>query len=107
MIVKDSQTIRRRSVGGSYTFQTPRVILGFIKACQLFKVAALNSETNHLTISDAIACRQLTLDSTSVKVDKADSLVDAYRKMIVHEQNLALVCDCKKEVGYLRLKDVQ
>jgi hypothetical protein len=60
-----------------------------------------------LTISDLIRTQQIKMESSDLRVDLHDSIVDAYRVMSLHGESLALVCECLKECGYVRLRDLE
>jgi hypothetical protein len=67
----------------------------------------MNSTDSSQTISDYIKKRQLKIEHTSVKVDIHDSLVDVYRNMYLHEEKYAVVSECLKECGYIKLRTVE
>ena len=81
-------------------------IVGFVKTCELFKAAVMNNE--HLTVKDAIQRKMVRVYKASVRVSKADPIVDIYRKLNLHRESIALVFDEHMvNIGYLRLRDIQ
>ena len=81
--------------------------MGFVKTTELFQIALMNSTDSSQTIGDYIKKRLLKIEHTTVKVDIHDSLVDAYRNMCLHDEKYAIVSDCLKECGYIRLHNVE
>lgn len=67
----------------------------------------MNSIDTHLTIGDFIKRKTLKIDNPLIKVDIHESLVEVYRKMNLHEEKIAIVYECLKEQGYIKLRNIE
>ncbi len=48
----------------------------------------------------------MRIEKIEIRVDLHENLVDVYRKMTLHGESKAIVCECLKECGYVKIKDV-
>ena len=111
LIYKETQPMMRNGQQRR-SFHSPRQFLGLIKASDLFRLAIFStggndSSTIITTIGELIRTKQIRLEKTEIRVDIHDNLVDVYRKMTLHGESKAIVCECLKECGYVKIRDIQ
>ncbi len=67
----------------------------------------MNNIDTNLTIGDFIKRKTLKIETPLIKVDIHESLVEVYRKMSYHEEKTAIVYECLKEQGYIKLRNIE